>query len=194
MSYKTIVTPEAILCFPNLFEPTGFEGSERKTYNCVLVFPKGSDLTALKDLAKAAFAEKFPSGTKGSARNPFREGNEKVDEWGEHFRDATFIRVSSNVKPGVADRARRLLTDPDSVYAGQIVKAAVHAYGYDTKGNKGVSFGLDAIQIVRDGDPLGGSGRSAINLFEALDDDPFAENAGTSAPAEEPKAGGGLFD
>jgi hypothetical protein len=180
MSYKTIVTPEAILCFPNLFEPTGFEGSERKTYNCVLVFPKGTDLTALKALAKDAFAEKFPSGTKGSTHNPFRDGNEKADDWGEHFRDATFIRVSSNSKPAVADRARRLLTDPESVYAGQIVKAAVHAYGYDTKGNKGVSFGLDAIQVIRDGDPLGGSGKAAINLFEVLDDDPFVEKTETA--------------
>lgn len=180
MSYKSIVTPEAILCFPNLFEPTSFEGSERKTYNCVLVFPKGTDLTALKALAKEAFAEKFPSGAKGSTRNPFRDGNENADEWGEHFRDATFIRVSSNNKPGVADRARQIITDPETVYAGQIVRAAIHAYGYDTKGNKGVSFGLDAIQIVRDGDPLGGSGRSAINLFEALDDDPFAEKTETA--------------
>ena len=188
MSYKTIVTPEALLCFPSLFEPKGFENSERKTYNCVLVFPKGTDLTALKTIAKEALAEKFPSGAK-SARSPFRDGNEKVDEWGEHFRDATYIRASSNVKPGIADRARRLVTDPDAVYAGQFVKAAVHAYGYDTKGNRGVSFGLDAVQLVRDGDPLSGGGKAAINLFECLDEDPFAEKPATPAtPAAQPAA------
>lgn len=185
MSYKTIVTPEALLCFPSLFEPKGFENSERKTYNCVLVFPKGTDLTALKTIAKEALAEKFPSGAK-SARSPFRDGNEKVDEWGEHFRDATYIRASSNVKPGIADRARRLVTDPDAVYAGQFVKAAVHAYAYDTKGNKGVSFGLDALQIIRDGDPLSGGGAAAINLFECLDEDPFAEK--TANPTAQPAA------
>jgi hypothetical protein len=69
------------------------------------------------------------------------------------------------------------------VYAGQYVKAAVHAYAYDTKGNKGVSFGLDALQIIRDGDPLSGGGAAAINLFECLDEDPFAEK-----PAAQPAA------
>ena len=46
----------------------------------------------------------------------------------------------------------------------------IHAYGYDTKGNKGVSFGLDAVQVTRAGERLGG-GAAAVGMFDALPDD-----------------------
>lgn len=182
--YQTVQTPEFRLCFPNLFKPTSFEGSTRETYNCVMVFPKDADLSKLKEIAKAAFNKTFPNGAKG-ARSPFRDGNEKVDDWGEVFKDATFIRASSNIKPGVADRRKRLITDEEQVYSGCYARAIVHAFAYDVKGNKGVSFGLDAIQIVREGEHLGG-GAAAVNMFEDLGDDPFDnDNGGPAASSGE---------
>lgn len=168
--YQSVQTPEFRLCFPNLFKPTSFEGSTRETYNCVMVFPKDADLSKLKELAKAAFQKAFPNGAKG-ARSPFRDGNEKVDEWGEVFGDATFIRVSSNLKPPVADRKKHLIVDEEQVYSGCYARAVVHAFAYDVKGNKGISFGLDAVQILRDGERLGGGGLAAVNMFDDLDDD-----------------------
>lgn len=188
--YKTVQTPEFRLCFPHLFKPTSFEGSTRETYNCVMVFPKGTDLSKLKEIAKAAFVKAFPNGAKG-ARSPFRDGNEMADEWGEVFRDATFIRASSNIKPGVADRRKRLITDEEQVYSGCYARAIVHAFTYDVKGNRGVSFGLDAVQIVREGEPLGG-GAAAVNQFDDLGDD---EDWGDEKPAESSDgAGDDLFD
>jgi hypothetical protein len=34
------------------------------------------------------------------------------------------------------------------IYAGAIVEVLVHAFDYDSKGNKGISFGLDGLMIV----------------------------------------------
>ena len=188
--YQTVQTPEFRLCFPNLFKPTSFEGSARETYNCVMVFPKGSDLSKLKEIAKAAFNKTFPNGAKG-ARSPFRDGNEKVDDWGEVFRDTVFIRASSNIKPGVADRRKRLITDEEQVYSGCYARAIVHAFAYDVKGNRGVSFGLDAIQIVREGERLGG-GAAAVNMFEDLGDDD--DWGGEKPAAESSDASDDMFD
>ena len=181
--YQTVLTPEFRLCFPNLFKPTSFEGSTRETYNCVMVFPKDADLAPLKEIAKAAFNKTFPHGAKG-ARSPFRDGNEKVDDWGEVFKDATFIRAASNIKPGVADRRKRLITDEEQVYSGVYARAIVHAFAYDVKGNKGVSFGLDAIQITREGEHLGG-GAAAINMFEDLGEDDFDNDSGANSASAE---------
>lgn len=186
--YKQITTPEAILSFPHLFEPQAAPGSTRETYNAMLIFPKGTDLTTLKEAAKAAYAQAFPNGAKG-ARSPLRDGNEKVEEWGEVFRDATYIRVSSQFKPAVVDRRKAFITDPERVFGGQFVRAVVHAYGYDVSGNKGVAFGFDAIQIIRDGEPLGtGGSAAAVGLFNDLGDEDG------KAPAPAPAAGGGMFD
>ena len=186
-NYKQVQTPEAILSFPHLFEPTSAPGSTRETFNAMLIFPKGTDLTALKELAKEVFREKFPNGAKG-ARDPFRNGNEKVEEWGEIFRDATYVRVSSNLRPAVVDRQKQFITEPEQVYGGQFVRAVIHAYGYDTSGNKGIAFGLDAIQIIRDGEPLGNGGSTAaVALFDNL-----GEGERDSGEKSEPV--GGLFD
>lgn len=173
--YQSVQTPEFRLCFPNLFKPTSFEGSTRETYNCVMVFPKDADLSKLKELAKAAFQKAFPNGAKG-ARSPFRDGNEKVEDWGEAFRDTTFIRVSSNLKPPVADRKKHLIADEEQVYSGCYARAVVHAFAYDVKGNRGISFGLDAVQILRDGERLGGGGLAAVNTFDDLDDDDWDDD------------------
>ena len=181
-----IQTPEFILAFPNLFEPRGFEETGKEKYSCVMVFPKGTDLSTLKDAAKVEYNKKF-AGMK-SVRSPFCDGNEKVDEWGDAFKDATYIRVSSNFKPGVCDAGKKRITDPDLVYSGVIARAIVHIFSYDTKGNRGISFGLDAVQILRDGEPIGGSG-AAIALFDEV---PGAE---TAAKAEkEETSPSGLFD
>lgn len=191
-NYKSIPTPEFRLCFPNFFEPSSYEGSSKETYNCVMVFPKGTDLSALKALAEEAFNAKFPKGAKG-ARNPFRDGNEKVDDWGEVFRDATYIRASTTRRPVVANRRKAIITDPEEVYSGCYARAVVNCFAYDTAGNKGVSFGLTAVQIVRDGDPLGGGGLAALNLLEDLGDDDTAFGEDNSVK-EDNTTGGGLFD
>ncbi len=47
------------------------------------------------------------------------------------------------------------IIDPTDYYAGCWSIASVNAYAYDTKGNRGVSFGLVNLQKVGDGDPLG---------------------------------------
>ena len=44
---------------------------------------------------------------------------------------------------------------PEGFYAGCYARAAITAFGYDRKGNKGVSFSLMHIQKVKDGEPFG---------------------------------------
>lgn len=196
--YKKIQTPEFRLVFPNVFVPRAFEGSTREMYSILMVFPKGTDLSALKAICREAFTAKFPRGASG-ARSPICNGDDKVDEWGDVFKDAIYVRASSTLKPGVCDRRKTAITDPDAVYSGQFARAIVHAFAYDVKGNKGVSIGLDALQILRDGEPLGG-GAAAAGLFDELEDnDDFGGGVpeGTNAkepPAAAASADGGLFD
>lgn len=166
---EVLLTPEATLMFPSLFEPSRFDESKKETYSCVLVFKKGTDLTPLTDAVRRAFVAEFPKGASG-AWNPVRDGNEKADEWGEVFKDAKYIRVSSRFQPGVIDRRKQEILDRDKVYSGCIARATVSPYAFDTMGNKGVAIGLNVVQILRDGERLSGSSRS-LALFDDLGDD-----------------------
>lgn len=162
--YK-VVTPVATLMYPHLFEPTAFEEGKTPTYNCVLLFDKGADLTALVDMVRTCAKDNLRS-VEG-ARNPIREGSEKVAEWGEHFNGCKFIRISSKFAPKCIGRDRADLFVSDEWYSGCKVRAVINAFAYDTKGNKGVSFGFSAIQKVADGTNLGGGGAD-IALFGDL--------------------------
>ena len=174
MSEKNVYikTPEAILCFPSLFTPKKYEGSEKEKYEALLVFPEGSDTGALRGEEQRVVKVAFQNGARG-VRSPFRDGNEVAEQWGEVFRNATFIRATSQFKPAVVDAGKNPVTDEERVYSGCIVRAVVHAFTYDNRGNRGVTFGLDAVQIVRDGKRIGGSG-AAVAMFDDL--------SGESAP------------
>lgn len=171
------VTPEGILMFPGLFEPKAFEEGGKETYQCVLLFPKGTDITVITEAVKGCASRgiRNPSG----ARNPVRDGNEKVDEWGEIFRDAKYIRVSSIYPPSVVDSKKQEIMDARLVYSGAVARAVCRCFAYEGKFGKGVSIGFDAVQIVRDGEKLGGSAAS-VAMFDDLpanesgDYDPFA--------------------
>ena len=198
MKHEAIATPEFRLCFPQLFTPKRFEESGKELYSCMAVFPKSTDISAIKQIADAAFKAKFPNGARAS-RKPIRDGNEMVAEWGDLFKDTWFIRLTSQFKPVVVDAHRSAIVDPSLVYSGCYARAAIHAYAYDVKGNKGVSFGFDAIQILRDGEPLSG-GAAAAKLFDdgvTGDFDGTAKSAVSdpaSAPAANSNSGSGLFD
>ena len=177
---KQIVTPEGRLLFPALFEPKAFENSTVEKYSAVLVFDADADLSALiaeiRNVAVAAGLDK-------SARNPICNGDEKVADWGSEFSGKTYIRISSQFQPFVCDRQKAEILDSKKVYSGCYARAVVHAYAYNKMGNKGVSLGLDSIQITRDGERLGTTGAASAALFDELPDaapkaaaqDPFAD-------------------
>ena len=171
---KQVVTPEGRLLFPALFEPKAFENSTVEKYSCVLAFDADADLSLLinevREAAKAAGLDK-------GARNPLCKGDDKVAEWGDAFAGKTYIRIATQFKPFVCDRNKQEIIDPSKVYSGCYARAVVHAYPYNKVGNKGVSFGLDSIQITRDGERLGTSGAASAALFDELPDAPKAAAA-----------------
>ncbi len=49
-------------------------------------------------------------------------------------------------------------------------RVSMGAFPFNTQGSKGVSFGLNHVQKLEDGEPLGGTSR-AEDDFDALDED-----------------------
>jgi hypothetical protein len=162
-----IITPEARLSYPSLFKPRkrADNPNQEPRYEAVLVFDAGTDLTALKraavEVAKARWGDDAAKMIKaGTLRMPFRtDGEEKYGP------GTTFISVWSNDKPGLVDRYAGPdgkpvpITDPAVLYAGCKVRASVRAFAYPapgrpSTGNKGVSFGLQNLQKLGEGERL----------------------------------------
>lgn len=167
MSYEQIRTPQFTLCFPSVFVPRAANPGQDPKYSVMALFPKNTDLTALQRIVRAAAEEKWGKNLPANLNNPFRDGDTQAKpEWGEVFRGMWFIRLTSKYKPVVVDVSKRDITDPEKVYGGQKAVAVVHAYAYNNSGNLGVAFGLDAIQIVAEGEHLGYSKEAVIAQFE----------------------------
>lgn len=192
---QPIKTPLARLSYPHLFKKVAAKGSTKEQYSCSLIFPAGTDLSALMqvaaDTAKEQWGEKAVELLqKGIIRNPFLKGDEP--KWADKpgmGPGVKFIRCVSQQKPKVVDQKRQDVSE-DAIYAGQFVYAMVHVFAWEhpTQG-KGLSFGIDAVQIVRDGERLGGGGN--VDTNKAFDEIP---DEGAAPAGTKQEGAAALFD
>lgn len=172
-----VTTPVFRVSFPNVFEPQSFDGGDPK-YGLTMLFGSDADLSELREAAKRAAREKWGDKIPSGLRSPFRDGSEKPDLDG--YQGTTFVRVTCKTRPGLVDQACKPIIDASEFYAGCYAIATVQAYAYDTKGNRGVAFGLLNIQKQKDGTPFSGRSRpeddfkplaaSAATASDSLDD------------------------
>jgi len=178
MSSTKVVTGKVRLSYARLFEAQSFNGSDPK-YSTVILIPK-SDKETLKKIrnAQAAAAEagkdKFKNKTiPKNLATTLRDGDEDADtmqnpEYTGHF----YMNVSSKNKPGVVDRDLNPIIDAGEVYSGCYARVSLNFFAYNVAGKQGISAGLNNVQKIADGEPLGGSASSPESDFgDLLDDD-----------------------
>ena len=172
---SNILTPPFRVSFPNVFKPKRNELSGKDEYSIVALFPKDADLTSLKKAAEAAITEKWgPDKTKWpkNLRSPFRDQGERKKDGklpSGYEEGAFFLNLKSTQRPGIINQKREDIIDEADFYPGCWARASVRAYAYDNKGNRGVSFGLQNLQKVKDGEPLSGRPK-AQDEFEPLEE------------------------
>lgn len=149
---STKLTPVGRVSFPNLYKAQSINGSDPK-YDLTLLFDKATDLSVLKEAAEQAAKDKWGDKIPKNLRSPFRDGGEKDLDG---YDGKTFVRFSSKQRPGVVDAKKEPIEeDSGRVYAGMFARVSFTVYAYDTQGNKGVSFGLNNVQKIGDGEPFG---------------------------------------
>lgn len=167
-----LVSPKGRIAWPALFVPVAMKGepADKAKYQITLLIPKDADFSVLKAAASEAAAEKFPK-VKNGIRSPFRKTEEKdnLAELAEDF--PYYVTARSKDRPGVVGPNGKPVDDPEQVYSGRWAKVSIQAFAYDTAGNKGVSFGLQNVQLLDQDEPLaiGGGRVSAEAEFEAVE-------------------------
>ena len=159
MATKDIMTPVFRVSFPEVFKAKAAEEGGEPKFSISMLFEKGEDLSRMQNLLLEAAKEKWGDDVNvKSLRRPFRDQGEK--EISGYVDGAYFASASSKQKPAVVDEDVEPILDQNDFYAGCYAQAKVHAYAWDNKYGKGVSFGLGNIQKVRDGERLGGRAQS----------------------------------
>lgn len=164
-------TPVARCSYAFVFQPRPTQSGELK-YQICLIFPKGklSDWTgAVQAIANAA-AKKFGDNVAKWPINlkcPIRDGDEERDN--DEYKGNYFINAGNKNKPGIINRKGKEITDPEELYSGCYVRAALAFYPFNVEGNKGVGTGLNNLLFWEDGERLAG-GKSADQEFSDLID------------------------
>ena len=113
----------------------------------------------------------FSSERQRAIKNPLRDGDtERPDD--PAYANAYFVNANSATAPGVVDAARNPILTRSEVYSGVYGRASINLYAFNSNGNRGIACGLNNLQKIRDGEPLGGRA-SAESDFADEDDEDF---------------------
>lgn len=159
-----IITKPAILSYPHLAAPQKTrKPTDTPKYGATFVFAAGTDLAEMQAAVLEAGATKFPgiknlveAFTSGILKSPFRK-----DAVAKGYAEGSiFINARSERQPGCVylhaepgtDKPAKVPQDKiiEVFYPGAIVLGQLRAFGYDSEGNKGVSFALNNIQKFAD--------------------------------------------
>ena len=182
---KVITGKNTLMSYLNVNEPKVPLGGGTPKYSVSLIIPKSDTVTVAKIRAaiQAAY-EEGQSKLKGNSKfvpaledikTPLRDGD-KDRKGDEAYQNSWFVNANSTTKPGVVDADRQPILDSSELYSGIIGRASINFYAFNSSGNRGIACGLNNIQKLSDGTPLGGHSRAEddfADLEEEEDEEDF---------------------
>ena len=178
---KVITGVKTRWSYANIWDPKAPLGGGTPKYSVSLIIPKDDTATVNKiNAAIQAAYEEGQSKLKGNGKSvpplsalktPLRDGDiERPDD--PAYAGCYFVNANSASKPGVVDADRQPIIERSEVYSGVYGRASINFYAYNVNGSKGIACGLNNLQKIKDGEPLGGKA-SAESDFATEDDDDF---------------------
>ena len=176
---KVITGPETRWSYANVWDPKSIDGGKPK-YSISLIVSKDDNETveAIKKAIQAAY-EEGAAKLKGNGKTvpalsvlktPLRDGDlERPDD--EAYANAYFVNANSATAPGIVDADRNPIMERSEVYSGVYGRASISFYAFNSNGNKGIACGLNNLQKIRDGEPLGGKSRAEDDFATEEEDD-----------------------
>ena len=176
---KVITGPETRWSYANVWDAKSINGGAPK-FSVSLIIPKSDTKTVekIKAAIQAAY-EEGQSKLKGNGKSvpalsviktPLRDGDtERPDD--QAYAGCYFINANSSAAPGIVDADRQPILDRSEVYSGVYGRASISLYAFNSNGNRGIACGLNNLQKIKDGEPLGGKSRAEDDFATDVDDD-----------------------
>lgn len=187
MTETAMTTGRVRLSFTHLFEPYANNPGQDPKYSVTVLVPK-SDIATKSRIDAAIAAAKQLGVTKcwNGAMPPMvaiavHDGDgvrPNGETFGEECKGHWVFTASSKQPPQVVDMNLNPIINQTEVYSGCYARVNVNFFPYNSNGKRGVGIGLNAVQKMEDGEPLGGR-VSAAEAFGA----PAAAPAPASAPS-----------
>jgi len=176
---KVITGPDTRWSYANVWEPKSINGGAPK-YSISLIIPKSDTktVTNIKVAIEAAYQEGQMK-LRGNGRSvpplsaiksPLRDGDtERPDD--PAYENCYFINANSATAPGIVDKECNPVLNRSDVYSGVYGRASINFYAFNSNGNKGIACGLNNLQLIRAGEPLGSKASAESDFATDIDDD-----------------------
>ena len=178
---KVITGKDTRWSYANVWEPKSINGGVPK-FSVSLIIPKSDKKTieAIKKAIQAAYKE-GEAKLKGNSRSvpplesiktPLRDGDtERPDD--EAYANSFFLNANSTTQPGIVDANVQPILTRSEVYSGVYGRASINFYAFNSNGNRGIACGLNNLQKIRDGEPLGSRATAESDFADFAEDDDF---------------------
>lgn len=176
---KVITGPNTRWSYANVWEAKSINGGTPK-FSVSLIIPKSDTKTinAIKSAVEAAYKE-GEAKLRGNSRTvpalsaiktPLRDGDtERPDD--EAYKNAYFVNANATTAPGIVDADLHPILSRSEVYSGVYGRASITFYAFNSSGNRGIACGLNNLQKIRDGEPLGSKASAESDFAEFANDD-----------------------
>ncbi len=178
---KVITGKDTRWSYANVWEPKSINGGTPK-FSVSLIIPKSDTKTieAIKKAIQAAYKE-GEAKLKGNSRSvppleaiktPLRDGDlERPND--EAYKNSYFVNANSTTPPGIVDASVQPILTRSEVYSGVYGRASINFYAFNSNGNRGIACGLNNLQKIRDGEPLGSRATAESDFADFAEDDDF---------------------
>ena len=177
---KVVTGPKTLMSYLTVNEPKTPLGGGTPKYSVSCVISKNDAVTIAK--IKAAIEAAYREGQSklknrdGSVpalediKTPLRDGDK--DRKGDpNYANSWFVNANSTLRPYTVDADKQPILETSELYSGIRGRAVINFYAYSANGNKGIAAGLNGIQKISDGKPLGGQSRPEDDLADLDDED-----------------------
>lgn len=177
---KTFVTEPCRLAFASLLKATPKHATtpDKLAFQATILIPPKMSLEPFKAAMKEASLAMWNEVRKLTGREMPLKRADPAKKWRGFDEGWFFVKTQSQNAPAVVDQNRQPILDASKIYAGCWCRFAVNVFAWDNASGAGLSFGLEAVQLIREDERLDSSRKPVDELFDAVDtgDDgaPFA--------------------
>ncbi len=173
-----VVLKNVRISYEHLNAPYAQNPGQEPKYSATILVPKSSAenrakidaaIAAATERARAKFGNAFPATPKISVHDGDGVRPSDGQPFGEECHGCWIFTASSKQRPEVVDANVQPILNPAEIYSGMYANVGVTFFGYNAPQNKGIGVGLETVQKIADGEPLGNGRASAEDDFAPVE-------------------------
>lgn len=177
----SIALNEVTLSFPQVFEPRAVVSGSDPKFSATFILDKernADDIQRLKEAIKEVIANEHKGNKIPATRIALKDADKdekytSKDDYDLLYKGKYVIgcyRRIDDGQPYICDRSNQQIIDPSQIYGGNIVNARIDVYPYFNP-SKGVTAGLEGIQLLDPGVRIGGTRTPRDKMFADVSGD-----------------------